>query len=367
MKPQSIALLATGDEILTGDILNTNGQKIAHSLTEEGFQVEIHLTLGDEEEKITEALSYLIPRHAAIIITGGLGPILDDKTRFALAKALQQPLTFHEPTWNAIVARIESFHLSVPECNRQQALFPEKAIILPNSRGTAAGCYVCYEETHIFMLPGPPRECLPIFSEQVFPILKEKLFSQKPCLKKWRLFGVSEGHVATEIENALINYPVTTGYRIDEPYIEFKLFVQEEKGTTEELWELMESLLKPYLLSAPYEKASELLLSALGKKHKKILIEDHATGGYLATTLLNPNTYHQLYFSKESANSPHLKIRIEGFHEYWEDEKNHVTSLNLHITENGKEEHLSRQIPLRGKRTLLYGVEWISHEILIRL
>ena len=137
----SVALLATGDEIINGDILNSNAQEIAQKLVEHGIQVGMHLTVGDNSAEIRAAISFLLQHHRALIITGGLGPTTDDLTRYALAEVLNRELLFDEPTWQRIVDPLNKLGYTVPpENNRQQALFPEHAVIIPNVHGTAAGC-----------------------------------------------------------------------------------------------------------------------------------------------------------------------------------------------------------------------------------
>ena len=99
----NIGFLATGDELTTGDILNTNGQTIARILFEKGFELGSHVIAPDEESSIVNAIKFLLQNHSIIIITGGLGPTSDDRTRYALAKALNKHLIFHMPSWEKLV------------------------------------------------------------------------------------------------------------------------------------------------------------------------------------------------------------------------------------------------------------------------
>lgn len=159
-----IALLATGDEISNGDILNSNAQIIAQTLTKHGMRIGMHMTVVDNTPEIVQALTFLLQTHRAVIMTGGLGPTSDDLTRYALSEVVGQPLVFDEATWNAICDRFKllGYAGEPPAGNHQQALFPKGATIITNPNGTAAGCAVQYREQFIFMLPGPPFECLPM-------------------------------------------------------------------------------------------------------------------------------------------------------------------------------------------------------------
>ena len=131
----SVALLATGDEICNGDIINSNSQEIAQRLFNQGIHVKTHMTVSDNLTDLETAMQFLLQDHHALIITGGLGPTSDDLTREALSHVLQRPLIFDEPTWHAIVARLNRFGFHTPpESNKQQALFPTGATIIPNPK-----------------------------------------------------------------------------------------------------------------------------------------------------------------------------------------------------------------------------------------
>ena len=174
-----IALLATGDEISHGDILNTNSQEIAQRLFNQGMQIGTHITTPDQISEIETAIHFLLKDHRGLIITGGLGPTSDDLTRYALSNATQRKLIFDEQTWDTITTRLKRFgYDKFPESNRQQALFPEGATIIPNPNGTAAGCFLKLNNQYIFMLPGPPVECLPMVDHVVVQTLIQAHFPE---------------------------------------------------------------------------------------------------------------------------------------------------------------------------------------------
>ena len=217
----SVALIATGDELSNGDILNTNGATIAQQLFTLGISVGEHVIVADDEVAIVKAITYQLQNHMHLIITGGLGPTSDDLTRFALAKYLNVPLIFNDAMWEHICARMRQRGFTIHNNNRQQALFPEDAIILPNENGSAAGCYVQHAQQHIFMLPGPPKECMPMFSDYVLPKLA---YLAQPIFRlKWLLEGVSESEIAAKIEAAIPHLNCQFGYRWNYPQLEFKL------------------------------------------------------------------------------------------------------------------------------------------------
>src|SRR6187200_1701219 len=113
----TLGLLATGDEIIQGDTLNTNAHKLAHILNSEGVDVGLHLVCCDDEVAIYQCLSFLVKQHDIIIITGGLGPTSDDKTRYALSHFLNKPLIDFPEALNHVKNRLSNLKLSLNEGN----------------------------------------------------------------------------------------------------------------------------------------------------------------------------------------------------------------------------------------------------------
>lgn len=243
-----IALLATGNEITEGDILNTDGQLIAQILTANGFHIGLHVVAPDDDEDIKKALEFLLAEHQAVIMTGGLGPTSDDRTRNALSTVSERELEFDETSWQQICERVQKRLGREPHpSNRQQALFPKDATIIPNPNGTAAGCWLKHENKMIFMLPGPPKECLPMFETAVLPQLLQLKSPQKKIKYTWKLKDAVESEIAALIDEAVKNYPVQTGYRADSPYLEVKIYLSDESAK-DELLEIIHKIISPYLV-----------------------------------------------------------------------------------------------------------------------
>lgn len=358
-----IALLATGDEISNGDILNTNSREIAKRLGDAQMQIGLHAVAPDQIADIEKSITYLLQSHQALIMTGGLGPTSDDLTRYALSQALNKPLIFDETSWQAIVTLLNRYGYTVlPESNRQQALFPEGATIIPNPNGTAAGCMIEHNHQWIFMLPGPPAECLPMIDSIVIPKLKEKHFQQTYFHKNWTLFGVSEGQIAEQLDAISKSYECVTGYRIFYPYLEFKIQVNHEHQFTELLPQI-EKIIAPYLFSEGCHTASEQLRETLLKLDYPIQVIDHATGGLLETTIKTPETLPKLQFThKKTSDIP--CFFITGLNEFWQGKKDCTqTQIELNIHHKDKQTAISAEIPLRGERVKRYAVEWVCWQV----
>jgi nicotinamide-nucleotide amidase len=319
MAQKRIALLATGDEIINGDILNTNAQQIAKRCFGEQILVGQHMVVADNEQELVESINHLLKTHDALITIGGLGPTSDDRTRFAIAKALDTPLEHDEDTWQYIQNRLAEFSLSSPESNQQQALFPQGSTILANPNGTACGCMakhkqVTQKDKLIFMLPGPPKECLPMFNDYVLQALLKNHFSSKRFFYKWLLFMVSEGHVAEQTENLLKQYPsCDPAYRIAFPYLEVKLLSQQQAEFTKAVALLDDTFSKSKFHDGHW-RASDLLVNKLQQSKVKISIKDEATGGLLEQQLTNPGMT-TVNFHQTQKNAWLLKV--SGLTSYW--------------------------------------------------
>ncbi len=355
-----VALLATGDEISEGDVLNTNAREIARLLSADGITPGMHMTVSDHINEIMEAIQYLLSRHRGLIITGGLGPTSDDLTRYALSKAIQHPLVFHEAAWDDIVNRLQRLgHATPPDSNRQQALFPEKAILIPNASGTAAGCMLAIDDKRIFMLPGPPNECLPMVKQVVLPALEQADFRVIRFRQSWLLFGVSEGKIAERLDSLVASSRCTTGYRLAYPYVEFKLLSDHEADFLAVL-PLIEKEVAPFLTENGQEMASALLRQRLHLQPRPLRLCDEATGGTLEQTIKTPSTYPFLEFVAAN-NAP--DIIIQGLDAFWQGIDAPFTELHLRYPKAG---HLAcdASIPLRGIKTRLYATEFICRELL---
>ncbi len=355
-----IALLATGDEIINGDILNSNAQIIAQKLFSAGMQPGLHMAVSDHIDQIELTMNFLLKNHRALIITGGLGPTSDDLTRYALSKVINRPLVFHEEVWHAICERFKllGYKGEPPESNRQQALFPEGSVLISNPSGTAAGCYLQTPEQLIFMLPGPPFECLPMIDNTVLPLLKKSGFQKILYFQSWLLFGIGESMIADELDKIAKPYDCMTGYRLAFPYIEFKLYSSNQKDF-ETLLPLIKNAIAPYLISHGNQTASAELRKELEKINFVVKVNDLATHGLLESTLATPKNNSHLTFSSDNS----ADIIIRGLKEYWNGEDTELTHLEILFTKNNKK--IEKKIPYRGRgeRVKFYAMEFICAEI----
>ncbi|MFX1253566.1 MAG: competence/damage-inducible protein A [Promethearchaeota archaeon] len=168
-------IISIGQEVLLGQIVDTNAVQISHYLRRIGIQVQWRVTVGDNPIDIINALKQAMTRADVVITTGGIGPSRDDKTRDCLAEALGRPLVFQDELFEQIKRYFTSRNREMPPANRRQAFIPQGAISLENVVGTAPGILVEDENAIIFVLPGVPAEMNYFMEEKVLPYFRSKL------------------------------------------------------------------------------------------------------------------------------------------------------------------------------------------------
>ena len=202
-------ILAVGTEILLGNIANTDAQDVSNALSELGINVFYHTVVGDNPQRVREAVEIAKKRANIIITTGGLGPTYDDLTKQTLAECFGKELYFDEESAQRIrdlfAKRLRG--AAMTENNLQQAYFPVGCTVFENSCGTAPGCAFEADGVHVLMLPGPPSECRAMIKTGLLPYLK-KLSGLEIRSHNIRIFGMGESsvedklrHIMTKLDN----------------------------------------------------------------------------------------------------------------------------------------------------------------------
>ena len=188
-------IIAVGTELLLGNIANTNAQVLSQSLSTLGVNVFWHTVVGDNPERLVEALGAARRRADILITTGGLGPTYDDLTKQTICAAFGKPLVFHPEILEDIRDfYIKNLHAPMPENNRQQAELPEGCVIFDNPVGTAPGCAFEADGVHVLMLPGPPHEMETMLRRWVEPYLRN-LSKEVIVSHDIMTFGLGESYV----------------------------------------------------------------------------------------------------------------------------------------------------------------------------
>ncbi|HJR82221.1 MAG TPA: CinA family nicotinamide mononucleotide deamidase-related protein [Anaerolineales bacterium] len=198
----SAEIITIGTEILLGEMVDTNTRYIAHTLRGMGVDIFRTITIGDNAERIAEAIRNSMHRADIIITTGGLGPTVDDPTREAVARAAELELEFNEELWAQVVAIISRYGRGPSENQKRQAYIPKGAIAIPNPVGTAPCFIVETDRNALVSLPGVPNEMEYILHESVIPYL-QKRFNLNEIIKIRVLHcaGLGEGVIDEKIDD----------------------------------------------------------------------------------------------------------------------------------------------------------------------
>ncbi len=187
-------LIAVGTEILLGDIVNTDAQVISQGLSELGINVFYQTVVGDNPARLRHVVETARDRADIIITTGGLGPTLDDLTKETLATVFGKKMALHQPSLDRIKGFFQTIGREMTPNNEKQAWLPEGCTVFTNEWGTAPGCAFEAYGKHVLMLPGPPRECNPMWKECAMPYLY-KLAGGCIVSRNIRVFGLGESNM----------------------------------------------------------------------------------------------------------------------------------------------------------------------------
>jgi len=193
-------VLSQGDEVVTGQITDTNAAWLSERLTALGLRVVRHVTVGDRLEHIASAFGEAIGHAHVVLCTGGLGPTADDLTAAAVASVTGRPLQLDAEALAALQARYASFGRAMPESNRKQAMLPEGATRIDNARGTAPGFAMSLGGTWLACMPGVPHEMRAMFDHFVEPALVDRLALRPSRLVVLRTVGLGESTIQDRIQ-----------------------------------------------------------------------------------------------------------------------------------------------------------------------
>ena len=193
-------IIAVGTELLLGEIVNTDAPMIAQGLAELGIGVYFQTVCGDNPDRLKSVLEVAKQRADLIITTGGLGPTADDLTKETIAAAFGKGLVRDEESMARLREHFEG--RTMTKNNEKQADVPEGCTVFQNDWGTAPACAFEGEGCLVIMLPGPPRECTPLFREKVMPFL-EKRRGGALCSRYVKVFGMGESEMASRLSRQM--------------------------------------------------------------------------------------------------------------------------------------------------------------------
>lgn len=290
-----IGILTIGNELTSGKTQDTNTNFIARQLYQLGWQITAMLSVGDDDEAIKSGLDYLLGFADGLIVTGGLGPTVDDITTAAIARAFNQPLVMDEAVLEHVKARMTGRGLTWTENNAKQALFPAGAERIENRVGTAWGFSLEQNGKIIAVMPGVPAEAEKMLLEGVIPHFRRKFRDDDVHVvtRIIKLSGVSESAVDQELSQVpFADMGVTVGFYPRFPELEVVLTARhrDRDKAVEAIAQAVAAVAQRFSerIFAYDQDTLEGVVAALFVREKLTLaLAESCTGGLLADRLTN--------------------------------------------------------------------------------
>ena len=283
-------IITIGDEILIGQITDTNSGFIAKSLEKIGVQVHEMISISDDKSHILETFAKVQNEVDFVIITGGLGPTKDDITKITFCDYFQDTLQRNSTVENHIVALFTKMNFNVSQVNRDQALVPSKAIVLQNQFGTAPGMWMTKEKTVFVSLPGVPYEMKAIVTNELVPKIVSEYKRPYILHKTILTYGQGESIVAERIESWEENLPgfVKLAYLPSPGRVRLRLTARgsNEKilqTTINELVEKLVEIIGDIIVGFEEDESIEVVLGELlSQKGLTLSTAESCTGGKIS-------------------------------------------------------------------------------------
>ena len=281
-----IEIITIGDELLIGQIVNTNSAWMAAELTTQGFGVDAMTTVGDAPGDLLAALDTAFARADILLLTGGVGPTRDDRTKETLCRYFDCPLILNEEVLQHIEQLFQSRKATLNSLTRDQALVPSKATVIPNRVGTAPLLWFRKGAQLLVSMPGVPLEMQTAMREEIMPRLSAA-FRQKAYLRRAYLVGgYSESALATHLSSFEDQLPASFSLAYLPTYgiirLRLSAWGEEHTATMEQQGKHLRELLGSHCLSESNQMVEQLLGELLQEKRFTLSTAESCTGGYIA-------------------------------------------------------------------------------------
>jgi len=289
-----IEIICTGDEVLTGKIINTNFSYMSQKLEDVGLSVAWETTVGDDRESLLQAFRLAGQRADAVIVNGGLGPTVDDLSQEIAAQAAGCELVLCEE-W---LTKMEDFFRRrsrvMPPNNKKQAMLPSTAEMIDNPVGTACGFALDIGRARFFFTPGVPRELRRMLEEQVIPRLLARSGQQTAIfLKRFHSYGLGESHVdslLTGVEDLVSDGSVKLGFRAHYPQLETKLTIRgadmgDIRAKLAPVEREIRKRLGNFILAEDDQTLEGVVLGELAGRHATLSVVETFTSGQVSARI----------------------------------------------------------------------------------
>ena len=312
-----VEILSTGDELRSGSLIDSNSAYIAQKLEEIGLEIVRHSCVGDSEENISKILLEIGERADIAVVTGGLGPTIDDLSAAAAARAANVSVEYNALAMQSLEAFFNNRNYPMGPSSKKQAMLPSGSKCLMNPVGTAPGFLIKIGKCDFYFLPGVPFEMRRMLEEQVKPRILKKMGNKETCLVKTiSTFGLTESATGEKIEETNDMFPeIRVGLRAKFPEIQVKLY---GRGRHEETLRQNMAVIEKYvreklgrkIFSLDGEPMEAVVGHLLRQKGAGLSLAESCTGGLIANRLteISGSSDYFLFSGVTYSNTAKVKV-----------------------------------------------------------
>ena len=319
--PHTAAILAIGDEVLRGEITNTNATFLAARLFDAGLDVCEQRVVADDAVEIRRSLQELAQRAAVVVVTGGLGPTEDDRTVDVVADLLGVEGEPHTASLEAMKTRFAAHGFELTPNNLRQVRVPRGAEALPNGAGIAPGFFVRLAGRAAYFLPGVAREMERIYTDHVAPRLRAQMAAQGvpvAAVRTWHVYGMGESHIDHRLAKLLEGMPqATLHFRTDAPENHVKVVIRgPDTGKNQELLEQVDRDLRKRIGPGIYGIDGETFPLVVGQTLRAagttLALAESCTGGEAGEMITSEPGASDFFLGSVVAYSNDVKVNVLG-------------------------------------------------------
>ena len=320
-KPGTAAILAIGDEVLRGEVANSNAAFISDRLFDAGYDVRAHRVASDAPADILAALRELSQEAAIIVATGGLGPTEDDRTVDVVCELLGVGITTHAPSLAAMKQRFSAHGFELTPNNLRQVRVPEGAHAFANPAGIAPGFVSRIGDAEAYFLPGIPREMESIFNAECMPRLVKRLEEHgvsPAAVRTFHVYGMGESHIDHRLVGLVANIPDTTvHFRTAAPENHVKVVVRTgDFAKSQAVLEQVDHELRKRIGQGIYGIDGETFPMVVGRTIRQasgtLAFAESCTGGYAGQLITSEPGASDFFLGGVMAYSNDVKVSMLG-------------------------------------------------------
>lgn len=323
-----IAILSVGDELVTGQTVDTNSAYLSRECGRMGARVVAHQTVGDDQRAIEDAMRHLAALADVLIVSGGIGPTDDDLTRQALAGVMNVPLELDEGWLQKLVDFWQKRGRPMPEMNRIQAMIPRGATLIENTAGTAAGMRArLLDRCDVFIVPGVPKEMQVMFGASVLPAIQDRCGGAALAIRNLHTFGLGESALAEPLTDLMARgREPAVGTTVSGGVVSVRIYARgDSPAAAQKSLDLTESVIRErvgdLVFGTDQTTLPEAVATLLKQQGSTVTTAESCTGGLLAkylTDVAGSSAYFNMGFIVYSnkAKYERLGVNLEMLHIY---------------------------------------------------